>query len=144
MEGMSTSMGEGRHERRENISEVLDDLIFHLNTTKSTFTFLIVSSFILAPLALIVAAVFIGYPRFLFLLLDRVPQVGAILLVFLTISVVLASVWLAIGIKERRFFSAWNKRFSRFMSLKNKIDKELGEEKGHAERKEREGNEQED
>ncbi len=143
MEGI-IGMGEGSHERRENISEVLDDLIFHLNTTKSTFTFLIVSSFILAPLALIVAAVFIGYPRFLFLLLERVPQVGAILLIFLTISVVLASVWLAIGIKERRFFSAWNKRFGRFMSLKDKIDRELAEEKGRSERKAREGNEQED
>lgn len=144
MEGMSTGMGEGSHERRENISEVLDDLIFHLNTTKSTFTFLIVSSFILAPLALIVAGVFIGYPRFLFLLLERVPQVGAILLIFLTISVVLASVWLAIGIKERRFFSAWNKRFGRFMSLKDKIDRELAEEKGRSGSKAREGSEQED
>jgi hypothetical protein len=141
---MSTDMGEGTHERRENISEVLDDLIFHLNTTKSTFTFLIVSSFILAPLALIVAGVFIGYPRFLLLLLERVPQVGAILIIFLTISVILASVWLAIGIKERRFFSAWNKRFSRFMSLKDKIDRELAEEKNRSGSKAREGSEQED
>jgi hypothetical protein len=71
-----------------------------------------------------------------------VPQVGAILLIFLTISVVLASVWLAIGIKERRFFSAWNKRFSRFMSLKDKIDRELAEEKSRSEK--REGSGQED
>lgn len=110
--------------------EVLDDLIFHLNTTKSTYTFMIVSSFILAPLALIVAAIFTLYPRFLFLILDRVPQVGAILLIFVTITVILASIWLAVGIKERRFFSQWNRRFNRFMSLKDKIDRELSEGKG--------------
>ncbi|MCI0565489.1 MAG: hypothetical protein MN733_44060 [Nitrososphaera sp.] len=127
MKGVDVPMREGSPERRENITEVLDDLIFHLNTTRSTFTFLIVTSFILAPLALIVSAIFVGYPRFLFLLLERVPQVGAILIAFLTISIILASVWLAIGIKERRFFSAWNRRFSKFMSLKDKIDKELAE-----------------
>jgi hypothetical protein len=77
-------------------------------------------------------------------LLERVPQVGAILIIFLTISVILASVWLAIGIKERRFFSAWNKRFSRFMSLKDKIDRELAEERGRSGGKAREGSEQED
>ena len=115
-------------QRRESISEVLDDLIYHLNTTRNTFTFLIISSFIIAPLALIVAAVFTFHPRYLIFLLDRIPQVGAILIVFVTITVILASIWLAIGIKERRFFASWNKRFSRFMSLKDKIDRELGDD----------------
>lgn len=121
-------MAEGNPERRESISEVLDDLIYHLNTTRSMFTFLIISSFIIAPLALIVAAVFTFHPRFLFFVLDRLPQVGAILIVFVAITVILAAVWLAIGIKERRFFASWDKRFSRFMSLKDKIDKELGDD----------------
>jgi hypothetical protein len=121
-------MAEGNPERRESISEVLDDLIYHLNTTRSMFTFLIISSFIIAPLALIVAAVFTFHPRFLFFVLDRLPQVGAILIVFVAITVILAAVWLAIGIKERRFFASWDKRFSKFMSLKDKIDKELGDE----------------
>jgi len=44
---------------------------------------------------------------------------------------------LAIGIKERTFFSPWNSRFSRFVSLKERIDRELekggsSEEKGPA------------
>ena len=121
-------MAGDKSERRESISEVLDDLIYHLNTTRSTFTFMIISSFIIAPLALIVAGVFVFHPRFLFFLLERVPQAAAILIVFVTITVILASVWLAIGLKERRFFASWNKRFSRFMSLKDKIDRELGDE----------------
>lgn len=139
MKGVNVKMPERDSERPESISAVLDDLIFHLNTTKSTFTFLIVSAFILAPLALIVAAVFTLHPRFLFFLLERVPQIATITIVFIAITVILASVWLAIGIKERLFFSAWNRRFSKFMSLKDKIDRELGEGEGPGETSGREG-----
>lgn len=121
--------------RRGSIFEVLDELIFHLNTTKSMFTFMIVSSFILAPLAIIVAAVFAFNPRFLPFIVDRVPGVASILIAFIVIVVVLSGIWLAIGIKERAFFSAWNSRFSRFMSLKERIDRELEEGVGEEEPK---------
>jgi hypothetical protein len=113
--------------KRNNIFEVLDELIFHLNTTKSTFTFMIISSFILAPLAIIVAGVFAFNPRFLPFILDRVPGVATIMIAFIVIVVILSAIWLAIGIKERAFFSAWNTRFSRFMSLRERIDRELEE-----------------
>jgi hypothetical protein len=113
--------------KRDNIFEVLDQLIFHLNTTKSMFTFMIVSSFILAPLAIIVAGVFAFNPRFLPFIIDRVPGVATIVIAFIIIVVILSGIWLAIGIKERAFFSAWNSRFSRFMSLKERIDRELEE-----------------
>jgi hypothetical protein len=111
--------------RRSNIFEVLDELIFHLNTTKSMFTFLIVTSFILAPLALIVAAVITLHPGFLALLMRRLPSIGLMIIIFIGITVILASVWLYIGLMERSFFSEWNKRFSRFISLKERIDREL-------------------
>lgn len=129
--------------RRNNIFEVLDELIFHLNTTKSMFTLLIVSSFILAPLAIIVAAVITLHPAFLGLLLNRLPGVGTIIIAFIGITVVLSAVWLAIGIKERAFFSAWNTRFNRFISLRERIDRELeegaGGEEGESGGKKRDG-----
>jgi hypothetical protein len=120
--------------RRGNIFEVLDELIFHLNTTKSMFTMLIVSSFILAPLAIIVAAVISIHPAFLGLILNRLPGVGLMIITFIGITVVLSAIWLAIGIKERAFFSAWNTRFSRFISLKERIDRELEEGVGEEEK----------
>lgn len=126
MEGLADLMS-NPESRRNNIFEVLDELIFHLNTTKSMFTLLIVSSFILAPLAIIVAAVIILHPAFLAVLLNRLPGVGSIIIAFIGITVVLSAVWLAIGIKERAFFSAWNTRFNRFMSLRDRIDRELEE-----------------
>ena len=31
--------------------------------------------------------------------------------------------WLYIGLSEQRFFSNWDKKFSRYTSLKNQLDK---------------------
>jgi hypothetical protein len=128
--------------KRNSIFEVLDELIFHLNTTKSMFTFLIISSFILAPVALIVAAVISLHPAFLAVVMNRLPSVGMMIIAFIAITVILSAIWLAIGIKERAFFSAWNSRFNRFISLKERIDKEL--EVGEREEKRPEGKRDED
>ena len=109
------------------IFELLDELISHMNTTKNIFTLLILSSFILAPLALIVAGIFVLYPFFLYRILFRLPAVGGILLLFISVSIMLASVWLFIGASEQRFFSHWNKKFNRYVSKRKQVDKELGQ-----------------
>ncbi len=44
---------------------------------------------------------------------------------FIVISIVFAIILLIIAIKEYRFFSHWNKRFNKYKSLQDKIDKEL-------------------
>ena len=48
--------------------------------------------------------------------------------IFITISIIFAIILLFIAIKEYRFFSHWNKRFTKYKSLKDKVDKELGED----------------
>jgi hypothetical protein len=108
-----------------SIVELLDELLSHMNIIKNIFTLLILSSFILAPISLIVAGILILHPLFLYRILFRLPTVGSILLVFISISIMLASIWLFIGISEHRFFSQWNKRFSKYMSKKKQIDEEL-------------------
>lgn len=109
------------------IFELLDDLISHMNTTKNIFTLLILSSFILAPIALVVAGIFVLHPFFLYRILFRLPAVGGILLLFISVSIMLASVWLFIGASEQRFFSHWNKKFNRYVSKRKQVDKELGQ-----------------
>lgn len=59
--------------------------------------------------------------------MHEVLDITTMIIVFAVISIVLSSVFLFIGIKEFTFFSKWNKKFARFMSLRDKIDKELGE-----------------
>jgi hypothetical protein len=59
------------------------------------------------------------------------PRAGPIFLgtsIFIVISVVFAAILLFIAIKEYRFFSKWNQRFTKYKALKDKVDKELGED----------------
>jgi hypothetical protein len=48
--------------------------------------------------------------------------------IFIIISIIFAIILLFIAIKEYRFFSHWNKRFTKYKALKDKVDKELDEE----------------
>jgi hypothetical protein len=121
-----TSDNKRSSKNNATVFELLDELISHMNTTKNIFTLLILSSFILAPIALIVAGIFVLHPFFLYRILFRLPTVGGILLLFISVSIMLASIWLYIGATEQRFFSQWNKKFSRYMSKRNQVDKELG------------------
>jgi hypothetical protein len=116
-----------KDQNKTSVVELLDELISHMNTTRGVFKVMILSSFILAPLSLMLAAVFVIHPFFMNRILFRIPEVGVFLLIFIGVSIMLASMWLYIGLSEQRFFSNWDKKFSRYTSLKNQLDKELGE-----------------
>ena len=117
-----------KDQNKTSVVELLDELISHMNTTRSVFKVMILSSFILAPLSLMLAAVFVIHPFFMNRILFRIPEVGVFLLFFIGVSIMLASMWLYIGLSEQRFFSNWDKRFSKYTSLKIQLDKELGEQ----------------
>ena len=116
-----------KDQNKTSVVELLDELISHMNTTRSVFKVMILSSFILAPLSLMLAEVFVIHPFFMNRILFRIPDVGFFLLFFIGVSIMLASMWLYIGLSEQRFFSNWDKKFTRYTSLKNQLDKELGE-----------------
>jgi hypothetical protein len=117
-----------KHNNKTSVLELLDALLSHMNAIRSVFKVMILSSFILAPLSLMFAAVLVIHPFFIQRILFRFPDVGVFLLFFIGISIMLASMWLFIGLSEQRFFSNWDKKFSRYSSLKNQLDKELGEQ----------------
>jgi hypothetical protein len=116
-----------KEHNKTSVVELLDALISHMNAIRSVFKVMILSSFILAPLSLMFAAVLVIHPFFIQRILFRFPDVGIFLLFFIGVSIMLASMWLYIGLSEQRFFSNWEKKFSRYTSLKNQLDKELGE-----------------
>jgi len=111
---------------KSRVVELLDALISHMNAIRSVFKVMILSSFILAPLSLVFAAVLVIHPFFIQRILFRFHDVGFFLLFFIGVSIMLASMWLYIGFSEQRFFSNWDKKFSRYTSLKNQLGKELG------------------
>lgn len=48
--------------------------------------------------------------------------------IFIIISIIVAGILLFVAIKEYRFFSHWSQRFIKYKSLRDKVDKELGED----------------
>ena len=73
-----------------------------------------------------------GPPKFMISggpMVHQVLDISTIIIVFIVVSIVLSSIYLFIGIKEYSFFSRWNKKFSRYTSLRDKAERELGEDK---------------
>ena len=67
---------------KTSVVEILDELISHMNTTRSVFKVMILSSIILAPLSLMLASVFVIHPFFMNRILHRFPEVGVFLLFY--------------------------------------------------------------
>ena len=62
---------------------------------------------------------------------ERPHGTGSIFLginIFIIVSIIFSGILLFVAVKEYRFFSKWNKRFIKYKSLNDKIDKELGED----------------
>ncbi len=119
---------EEKPEEGESLLETLDDLIFHMNDARITFIILSISSLIIAPIAIIMAMVFTVNPAFLRWLLNRNLFFGLIFLFYIILVMILSSIWLFVGLREYRFLSKWNERFKKYISLKERVDKELQKE----------------
>ena len=117
-----------KSEDRTSLLETIDDLIFHMNDARATFIILSISSLIIAPIAIIMATVFIARPNFLHWLLNINPFFGVIFLIYIILVLILSSIWLFVGLREYRFLSKWNERFKKYMSLKDRVDKEIQKE----------------
>jgi len=112
---------------KTNVTQLIDELVSHMNRTRGVFKTMIISSFILAPLCLMLTAVFILHPFFLHRILFRFPHLGIFLMFFIAVSVILASIWLYMGLSERSFFSNWDDKYNRYKLLKSRLDKEFGQ-----------------
>jgi hypothetical protein len=114
-------------QNKTSVIHLIDELVSHMNRTRGLFKLMILSSFVLAPLCLMLTAVFTLHPFFLHRILFRFPHLGIFLLFFIGVSVILSSIWLYMGISERIFFSGWENKYNRYKLLKSRLDKELGE-----------------
>ena len=115
-------------EERASLLKTIDDLIFHMNDARMLFVILSISTFIIAPIAIIVAIAFILHPVLILLILRASPIFGIIFSIYIIFTVIVSLIWLYVGLKEYRFLSRWNERFKKYMSLKERIDRELQRE----------------
>src|SRR5215472_16929286 len=112
-------------QNKTSVIHLIDELVSHMNRTRGVFKMMILSSFILAPLCLMLTAVFVLHPFFLHRILFRFPHLGIFLLFFIAVTVILASIWLYMGLSERNFFSNWNNKYNRYKLMKSRLDKEF-------------------
>ncbi len=52
-------------------------------------------------------------------------DVTTLVVVIVAISAALATTWLVLGVKEYKFFSKWNSRYSSYKKLQDELDKDL-------------------
>ena len=121
----NSTNGREKSQDKSSVIQLIDELVSHMNRTRDVFKLMILSSFILAPLCLMLTAVFTIHPFFLHRILFKFPHLGIFLLFFITVSVILASIWLYMGLSERSFFSNWNNKYNKYKLMKSRLDKEF-------------------
>ena len=137
-------------EKRENIFEILDGIMFQMGKTKKIFMIMILTTLILPPLALIVMTSVADsafneklddrlqsylksgditdkeYQDIRSKLMDRERTnlfISPPQLIIFTISLI----WLGIGIRQWIVLSKWDKKYQRFKVKQADIDKKLSD-----------------
>lgn len=115
-------------EERESLLEMIDRLLVHLDSARVWLNIVSISSIVVAPISVIFTLIMLIHPGLLRLLLIREPGVGLVFLLYLIGNLVLAALWLTVGVKEASFLRGWSQRFRRYRSLKKQLDEELRRE----------------
>ncbi|MEM2904207.1 MAG: hypothetical protein QW057_03235 [Candidatus Bathyarchaeia archaeon] len=113
---------------RESLLEMIDRLIEHLDSARVWLNVVSLSSVVVAPISIIFTLIMFVHPGLLRLLLSRGYVVCLIFLFYLIGNLVLAALWLTVGIKEGVSSGGWSQRFRRYRSLKRQLDEELRRE----------------
>jgi len=119
---------EKHQEGTVGLLELVDDLIHHVNMERTWFNFLTMSTIIIVPITVFLSAFIILHPRFLRLVILRLPAVAGVLAFFIIANLVVSVIWLVFGLKEYSFISRWNTRFKKYNKLKKLLDEELKHE----------------
>ncbi len=115
---------------RDSLLEMLDSLVYHVNMERIWFNILCITSIFIAPISLFFTIFMMLHPGILRLMFRFDFPLGLVTMAYFIINLIVATLWLAVGLKEFRFLSRWNYRFKRYFSLKEQLDKELQREFG--------------
>ncbi len=138
-------------EKRENVFEILDGIMFQMGNTKKIFMIMILTTLILPPLALLVmTSVFDSpfdeklemrlqnhlsngdiseeeYENIKSKVIDR-GRTNLLLNPPQLIIFAISLVWLGIGVRQWFVLSKWDKKYARFKAKQADIDKKLSDD----------------
>ncbi|HZA08347.1 MAG TPA: hypothetical protein VE619_11640 [Nitrososphaeraceae archaeon] len=112
---------------RQNIISLMDNFIEQLLQTRRTLVLafsLSVSSVILAPLGIGLAAFLLLHPSF-FTILENEDEFGIFLSILLAAIIIVSSIWLVTGIRQYRSIKSWNRKYGVFLKKREEIDKNI-------------------
>ena len=123
----------GRNEKdsaraEESLLEMIDSLISHINMERTWFNILVTTSILAAPISLFFTLLLLLHRRLVAFIFKTDPLLGITAIAYFAVILVVASLWLVVGLREHAFLSKWNSRFKKYFSLKEQLDKELRKE----------------
>jgi hypothetical protein len=128
---------------RENIFEIMDNIIDQLNKTKKLFIIMLLTIMIIPPIAFAATFALFGPPFHVEergagnRSEDRVgrgpPGFDSTFGIARIVPIIIVLVWLGVGIRQWFVLSKWSKKYQRYKELQKRIDEKLGDENNHVE-----------
>jgi len=112
---------------RFSIIEVMDGFIEKINKIRKTLLGISISALILAPLAIGLSSYLIFHPHFFFIL-DEYDEFGVFLAVLLVIIIAISIFWVALGMRQYLILKSWNKKYSKYIQRKDRVDNQIHSE----------------
>ncbi|HSA97559.1 MAG TPA: hypothetical protein VLF17_00575 [Candidatus Nitrosotenuis sp.] len=107
-----------------SIRDVIESFVEQIQKTRRLLFGVTISALILAPLAIGLSVYLVRHEHFFFIL-DEYDEFGTFLVVLLATIIIIASIWLVLGIRQFAMLKSWNSRYSSYMKKKEKLDERL-------------------
>lgn len=114
-----------------NLLTQIDELIERVNSVRRVFLGMSFSAIILAPLSILLSAYLVLHPSF-YKLLDSEDGFGYVLTIFLGIVISISVTWLITGLRQHQALKSWNKRYTNYLTEKNRVEQVIAAQYGFA------------
>ncbi len=109
---------------RENILNTIDSFLDKIQNLRAILIGVSLSALILAPFAIGISVYLVTHPTFL-MIIEHEGDFGFMLIVLIVGILVISGLWLAVGIRQYRSLSDWNKRYCVYLKKKEELDKTI-------------------
>ncbi len=109
---------------RDNILNTIDSFLDKIQNLRAILIGVSLSALILAPFAIGISVYLVTHPTFL-MIIEHEGDFGFMLIVLIVGILVISGLWLAVGIRQYRSLSDWNKRYCGYLKKKEELDKTI-------------------
>jgi uncharacterized membrane protein len=115
---------------RNNILTLMDNFIEQLFQIRRTLLGVSICALILSPIAIGLSIFLLGHPSF-FSILEIQNEFGTILGFLLAAMISISAIWLIAGTRQYKKIGSWNRRYKKFVSEKEQMDRKLASKYGY-------------